>query len=53
MTETQRKSRGRTLIILNPSHRIHYGFHGAKDIIFGPYSKKWAYMKKLSAQALR
>ncbi len=33
--------------------RIHYGFHGAKDIIFGTYSKKWAFMKKISAQGLR
>ncbi len=33
--------------------RIYYGFHYAKDIIFGTYDRKWAYMKKIAAQGLR
>ena len=33
--------------------RIDYGFHYAKDIIFGDYSRKWCYMKKIAAHALR
>lgn len=33
--------------------RIDYGFHYAKDVIFGDYSQKWIYMKKIAAQSLR
>ncbi|ELU10041.1 hypothetical protein CAPTEDRAFT_152410 [Capitella teleta] len=33
--------------------RVHYGFHYAKDIIFGSISTKWLLMKRYAAQFLR
>ena len=31
-------------------YRINYGFHGATDVIFGTYTPKWQYMKKIAAK---
>ena len=33
--------------------RIDFGFHYKKDIIFGTYTAKWTYMKKVAAQVSR
>ena len=33
--------------------RIQYGFHNAKDLIFGTYDAKWVTLKKVTSQLVR